>query len=482
VDQRADIFSVCVILYELLTGALPMGKFKTPSELRDEIPKDADRIILKSLESSPEDRYATVRELLNEISFIGVELRLERKQTRFRISPRIAALLIAVAAASAIALLVFLYVIPSGLWWTPAEEQEAYAHRGKQPLYIENSVGMKLVLIPPGTFTMGSPTTEKYRNSDEAQHGVTLTNGFYMASTEVTNGQYRTFKPNHTSKDYKGHSLNGDEQPVVYVSWNDAVAFCDWLTSRERGAGKIGSRDSYRLPTEAEWEYACRAGTGTSRFWGDSDHAAKEYCNAYDPLAKREFGLEWDCFPNEDGYRVTAPAGRFEPNAYGLCDMIGNVWEWCRDWYGKAYSGGSVTDPEGPGSGSRRVLRGGSWFDGPGGCRSANRGDFRFVCKIEFDREAMRRYNVSLDVVLRAIDHFKFDIRARTIKANRVEYVICGPEFAEKLMDLENVVISTNFGQAVYLREVASVTVEPLLRRNDLGFRVVLVQSNSRTP
>jgi formylglycine-generating enzyme required for sulfatase activity len=193
-----------------------------------------------------------------------------------------------------------------------------------------------------------------------------------MGITEVTNGQYRKFKPSHSSMVYMGLSLNGDKQPVVFISRKDAVAFCSWLTSRERRAGKIGDGDVYQLPTEAKWEYACRARMKTSRFWGNDESLAKDYCNANDSVTKEKFGWRHDAFPGDDGYRVTAPVGKFKPNAFGLYDMHGNVYEWCKNWYGK-YPKGTVTDPKGPRSGSYHVVRGGCWQSTPEACRSADR-------------------------------------------------------------------------------------------------------------
>ena len=221
------------------------------------------------------------------------------------------------------------------------------------------------VWIPPGTFVMGSPASEDGRDGDEGpQHEVTLSKGFWLGVYEVTAGQFLEFL-NATRKDsgilfdeycpisasryhLGGNSFGSDaRQPMCNVSWNACVAFCDWLTSKGDSV--------YRLPTEAEWEYACRAGTTAAFSFGTDKSLLGEYA--------------WHAGNSRD---VTHPVGEKKPNPWGLCDMHGNVCEWCHDWYGE-YGGGAVTDPAGPSSGSRRVLRGGSWTDSPGRCRSAGR-------------------------------------------------------------------------------------------------------------
>jgi formylglycine-generating enzyme required for sulfatase activity len=258
------------------------------------------------------------------------------------------------------------------LWWKPAKEQNEYARKAKLPLVHENSLGMKLVLIPPGTFTMGSPPGEKGHDRYEIQHRVTLTRGFYMGSTEVTQGQYRTATGKNPSH------FKGDDRPVEMVSWHDAVGFCKKLTEQERAAKKIGSGDSYRLPTEAEWEYACRAGTTTPFFFGrtiSTDQANYDGDYVYKNGRK---GVNRG---------QTIKAGSFPPNAYGLYDMHGNVWEWCWDRYRK-YPEEPVVDPTGPRVGSFRVSRGGSWLYGPIFCRSALR--FRYDPSYRFDSLGFR--------------------------------------------------------------------------------------------
>ena len=157
-----------------------------------------------------------------------------------------------------------------------------------------------------------------------------------------------------------------DEHPVINLSWNDAVAFCKWL-SRKEG-------NTYRLPTEAEWEYACRAGTTTRYYSGDDPEMLAKVGNVADATAKAKFPYWKWTIKASDGYVFTSPVGSFRPNAFGLYDMHGNAWQWCTDWYGEKYYAASPTDdPSGPDSGEHRVLRGGSWFDGACFTRSATR-------------------------------------------------------------------------------------------------------------
>jgi formylglycine-generating enzyme required for sulfatase activity len=210
------------------------------------------------------------------------------------------------------------------------------------PTAFTNSVGMSLKLLPAGSFTMGDAAG----SSDEKPHRVTLTRPFYMGVHEVTNAQWKRVVGSVPSNWKDG------DQPVENVSWEEAVEFCRKLSDmpEERTAGRV-----YRLPTEAEWEYACRAGTTTQYSFGDDETRLGDY--------------GW--FDGNSGSKTHA-VGQKMPNAWGLYDMHGNVWEWCSDWYG-AYSDGAVTNPQGLSSGSDRVRRGGSWLNSASICRSAYR-------------------------------------------------------------------------------------------------------------
>jgi formylglycine-generating enzyme required for sulfatase activity len=191
-------------------------------------------------------------------------------------------------------------------------------------LDVGGGVTMKMVLIPAGKFMMGEGTD---------QHEVTLSKPFYMGVTEVTQAQYEAVMGMNPSQ------FKGATNPVETVSWNDAAEFCKKLSEK--------TRQAVRLPTEAEWEYACRAGTQTAFSFGDDPSTLGDYA-------------WWD--GNSD--KTTHPVGQKKPNSWGLYDMHGNVWEWCADWYGE-YPKGPVTDPSGPATGyGGRVLRGGAWYYG----------------------------------------------------------------------------------------------------------------------
>ena len=236
-----------------------------------------------------------------------------------------------------------------------------------------------MVWVPPGTFVMGSPASEAERYSDEVQHTVTLSHGFYMGKYAVTQGQYLAVVGNNPSyfqtRDYNGNPISPDlNRPVEEVSWNDATNYCALLTRSDRGAGRVPSGWGYRLPTEAEREYACRAGTTTAFHFGSAIHGGM--ANFYDYYEyDAAIGDIYVASPSVPWLPRTTTVGSYAPNAFGLYDMHGNVWEWCQDWYG-AYPTGSVTDPQGPASGSCRVIRGGGWGYSGWVCRSAYRDYF----------------------------------------------------------------------------------------------------------
>jgi formylglycine-generating enzyme required for sulfatase activity len=256
---------------------------------------------------------------------------------------------------------------------------------------LGGGVTMEFVRIAAGKFRMGSPKGEKDRSDDEEQHEVEITRDFYLGKYAVTRDQFQAFvrdagykteaeagdggygwnqakKTWEQSKEYYWRNpgfAQKDEHPVVEVSWNDAVKFCAWL-------GRKMGRE-VRLPTEAEWEYACRAGSSTRYFFGDDEEDLARYANVADASFRNATGKSWG-IKADDRYAFTAPVGRFQPNAWGLYDMHGNVWQWCQDRYDKDYYKNSPKrDPQGPEVGDRRVVRGGSWDGAPRFCRAAAR-------------------------------------------------------------------------------------------------------------
>ena len=297
----------------------------------------------------------------------------------------------------------------------------ALSQRQRKEIAVDlgGGVNLKMVLIPAGEFKMGSGESAEataaffnktfvgqpmippdFFKDEHPQHGVRITKPFYLGTYHVTRGQFRQFVADTGYKtdaekgkrpgavgwdpDKKGFVGSAkyswrnagfeqtDGHPVVNVSWNDAAAFCKWLSKKE---GK-----TYRLPTEAEWEYACRARTTTRYYSGDDPETLAKVGNVADAAAKAQFPNWTYTIKANDGYVFTAPVGKFKPNAFGLYDMHGNAWQWCADWWAEYYATSPVDDPTGPASGNLRVLRGGSWsccgsWCGyrPAGSRSAGR-------------------------------------------------------------------------------------------------------------
>jgi uncharacterized protein (TIGR02996 family) len=255
-----------------------------------------------------------------------------------------------------------------------AEMEARVAHllnAGVRPVVPEvvNSIGMRLALIPPGRFRMGSPSGEKERGGDEEAHEVEITRAFYLGVFPVTQRQWQAVMGNNPSYfcamgDGKNRVSGQDtgDFPVEQVSWQDAQAFLRKLAALPTGKG-IGWE--YRLPSEAEWEYACRGGTSTAFCFGNSLSSRQANINGDYPYDGGEKG------PNLER---TCPVGSYRPNALGLFDTHGNVWEWCADWYGEdSYSQSPGKDPPGPSTGSLRVIRGGGWSNHGQFCRAASR-------------------------------------------------------------------------------------------------------------
>jgi formylglycine-generating enzyme required for sulfatase activity len=274
---------------------------------------------------------------------------------------------------------------------------------GELTLDLGNNSTLKLVRIPPGTFTMGSPETEKNRGLGETQHQVPIDRPFYMGVTHVTVHQFATFvndtgyktdaeklgwggghmlidsdRDAYMVKGASWHNVTSDQielvksdHPAVQISWNDAKAFCKWLSN------KFGRMVD--LPTEAQWEYACRGGSTSAYPWGESPEDGKGWANCADQSLKEHLSkpspipsflrqrVRTSFFSWNDGFVLTSPVGIFKANAFGLRDMIGNASQWCQDLKS------ADIDPVGPSTANWHIIRGGSWNDGPANCRSAAR-------------------------------------------------------------------------------------------------------------
>jgi formylglycine-generating enzyme required for sulfatase activity/serine/threonine protein kinase len=227
--------------------------------------------------------------------------------------------------------------------------------RKQLTLDLPHGATLDLVLIKPGTFEMGSPENEFGHQSDETPHAVTLGRQYYLSVTEVTQQQYEAVMGANPSQ------FKAPKNPVESVAWDDAIAFCDKLNALVKTHLPTDMR--VQLPTEAQWERACRAGSTTPFHTGATIDSAAANFNGREAYGSGKKGLD---------RRQTTPTGSFEPNAFGLYDMHGNVWEWCADWYG-AYVPAPAVDPTGPPAGTERVLRGGAWTNIAENCRSACR-------------------------------------------------------------------------------------------------------------
>jgi eukaryotic-like serine/threonine-protein kinase len=367
VDIRADIYSLGCTLYFLLARQPPfpegtwlqkirqhMEDEPVPLEcLRPDIPVELAETVRRAMARSPEDRFQDPASLAAALEPF---CRGHRPLTGLGTLAESTGLLPSTLG-------------EGHLLVTPSEEHRA--PRTKiLPRWVVNQVGTLLVLVPAGRFLMGSPPTEEDRQEDEGpQREVEITRSFYMGVYPVKQREFLAVMGRNPSLfNYEGGG--GPDFPVENVLWQDAVDFCKRLSERpeEKLAGRV-----YRLPTEAEWEYACRAGTTTAFALGDSLSSFQANFDGRNPYGGAQNG------PN---LRRTSRVGSFPDNVWGLYDMHGNVWEWCSDWYQPDYyESAPPTDPTGPDNGHFRVVRGGSWHFYGAECRSAFRGrgspDFR---------------------------------------------------------------------------------------------------------
>jgi eukaryotic-like serine/threonine-protein kinase len=399
-DIRSDLYSLGCTFYFLLTARVPFPRDEPMAklvahqceeavpieQLRPEVPDKVLTIVRKLMAKRPEDRYPTPAELILDLAALmpppppvpsppplAIPVsstsplppavrpstgNASGKRGRWKVNRWIAAA--AILSPLLIGLLVYLFRTP------PVEDRRDDSPTVSSPKEtLKNSLGMKLVRIPAGDFFIGSPGNEPHHRANEApSHQVTITEPFYLGAHLVTVGNFRAFVQAagyRTEAEKAGETRLGhywlkpgweqrDDYPVACLSWNDAKAFCDWLSKKETR--------TYRLPTEAEWEYACRAGS-TSAY-------------SYGPDAKKLGEYAW--YRGNSGAKAH-PVGRLKPNRWGLYDLHGNLLEWCGDYYdAKFYDKVDLVDPHGPARGKERVLRGGSWNSEAHECRSAYRG------------------------------------------------------------------------------------------------------------
>ena len=410
IGPHTDIHALGVVLFELLVGKPPFEGPHAPALylkiIRDEppllrgldpsLPEDLEAVVSRCLEKRPEERYATAalvaRDLRCHLAGEPLAAQTSTRRLRWRrLGKRrgrwaLLGTLVLVAALSAwfavgggsppgptppvvtpvatssravaeASMPDQVALAPPGLqgaWWDPPEIQRDYARDHGLPLWCEGPLGLRMVLIPPGRFQMGSPPTEVGHSGGETLRGAMIRLAFYMAATEVTNAQMRQLSAGHYSTPFRSWSLNDADQPAVYVNWQEATLFCDWLTRQSGGV-------RFRLSDEAEWEWAARAGTTSTYYWGDDPAQASQFENIYDLKGHREIGYS-DRHPDggEDGHVVSAPVGSFAPNPWGLFDMSGNVAEWCQDPHTSAWTSADGAHVE-PGEIPYRVVRGGSW-------------------------------------------------------------------------------------------------------------------------
>ncbi len=316
-DERSDIYSFGVMLYRMLTGKRIMGFPEMPSQLVPDLNPAWDQLIVKSLKSNVDDRFQTLEELKAVLP------------TEEGVAERVEEIEVVTAKDD--------FVGSGEVLSAPKDGEKWTANLG-------SDVWMEFMPIASGSFGMG---TKKMFWSGKKIHQVTFEKPFWMAKTEVTQRQYMQLTGSNPS------NFQGLENPVEKVSWNDAMSFCENLTESELSAGRLSDGFEYKLPTEAQWEYACRSGT-TGKYAGNLNEMAWYYLNSG---------------------RKTHPVGTKKANDWGLHDMHGNVWEWCLDdWHGSYKSAPANGSRWGDGSGSYRVLRGGSWLDDAENCRSAYRG------------------------------------------------------------------------------------------------------------
>lgn len=338
---NSDQYSLAAIVYEMLSGDYPFAEYDDMETFRVAVLNDApERIdgiedyvnnaLQKALAKKQEDRFENCMAFVNAL-----------KQRPVVVTPPPPPQPVIAA--------------PPQPYIEMPRRPEPPVGRNNLTFTLPGGIPLVLVHIPKGTFLMGSPTSEGGRSDNEIQHRVTLTKDFWLGKFPVTQEQYQAITKQNPS------FFKGATRPVECVNWNDAKGYCDLLNNAFREMLPTGY--AFALPTDAQWEYACRAGTTTPFSFGSTLNGDKANCDGNSPYGTDKGKI----------VDATTEVGKYDANAWGLFDMHGNVWEWCNDWYGD-YSQDTVSDPTGPTNASHRVLRGGSWLSFARSCRSANRG------------------------------------------------------------------------------------------------------------
>lgn len=388
-SDRSDQYSLAVSYCQLRGGRLPfeghqaavmLGHLHEAPDLTM-VPTAERPVVARALSKKPEDRWLSCKEFVEALAAtpeqqvrpISLPAGMDAPATRFHVNagptewpapagrpgPILASAFLVVALAP-LALWLWPQPATEDVDLSPAEAESQSPGPANLPATVSNSLGMRLALIRQGNFTMGVSSAERsVRADDGPAHEVRLTQPFYLGEFEVTQGQYEAVmgvNPSHFTDANGG----GADHPVDRVSWEDAVLFCKRLSARSEERGR-----TYRLPTEAEWEYACRAGSKTAFSFGDAASSREANFNGAFPFGQATPGTSSS---------HTSKVGDYPPNRWKLCDMHGNVREWCADWSGPYDPEGQFqVDPRGPRRGYGRVVRGGSWDSYGWACRSSSR-------------------------------------------------------------------------------------------------------------
>ncbi len=405
---QSDIYSVALIGYFMLTKRFP-SDYKPPSELDIKINAGWDEWFKKALSTDSQGRYNSAAAMIKGIPLLKEVIQKRKKNvgkksivrgstsyaaSRLGETPMIdpggavlraqwlenlMAYLTRKGAKIAIPAIVVLAIAVS-YFVGKINTNKEHVYPAIEQNWIVPSVGMEMIWIPAGTFVMGSPDTEEGHKSDESpQVEVNLSTGFWMGKFEVTQSQYKKL----TRSSPSNFSKAGSNAPVENVNWSDALQYCLKLTHQEREEGRLQKGYRYSLPTEAQWEYACRSGIRlpiyTGDFTVDGIYSSPELSvvawyggNSGVDYPGGEDSTNWPEKQIRHESAGTHRVGEKLPNSFGLYDMLGNVAEWCYDWYG-SYEGNSVVDYKGPKNGESKVYRGGSWSSTARLCRSATR-------------------------------------------------------------------------------------------------------------